>query len=480
MRVVVVGAGITGLTTALGILDDRPGAQVVVLEAGDRDGGKILTAPFAGHPVDCAADAFLARVPDAIALCDRLGLADELVTPAQRTAYLFSRGTLHRFPPGLVLGVPTDLDALARSGVVSAEGVARAALDLTMGPDQWVAGADGTGTDETRTDETVGDLVRRRLGDEVYEVLVGPLLSGVNAGNADHLSLAAGAPQFAVAIRDHGSLIAGARAQLAASAANAPDAPVFYGLVGGMGRLVDALRQAIDDAGGDIRHGTPVERIAAVPAGGFTVTTRATDPDRPATTVAADAVVVTTPLYVTAPLVAPLAPEVADAMAQVEYASPVMITLAVPKAAVDHPLDASGFLVAGREGLVLTACSWASSKWAHLDSPATAILRASAGRHHDDRPGAMDDDRLVATVLDDLATTMGLHGPPDAVRVTRWPRSLPQFRAGHLDRVAEWRAALSAVAPGLLVAGAGCEGLGLPACVRQGRAAAKMVVDLQF
>ena len=92
----------------------------------------------------------------------------------------------------------------------------------------------------------------------------------------------------------------------------------------------------------------------------------------------------------------------------------------------------------------------------------------------------MDDARLVATVLDDLATTMGLHGPPDAVRVTRWPRSLPQFRAGHLDRVAEWRAALSAVAPGLLVAGAGCEGLGLPACVRQGRAAAKMVVDLQF
>ncbi len=175
-----------------------------------------------------------------------------MVTPAERTAYLFARGELRRFPEGGVLGVPTDLDALAASGVISAEGVDRAALDLTMGPDPEPR------RDAARTAATSrsASLVRRRLGDEVYEVLVGPLLSGVNAGDADELSVAAGAPQFAAALRDHGSLIAGARAQRAAAAAGpGADAPVFYGLDGGMGSLVDALVAEITTLGGRIVPG---------------------------------------------------------------------------------------------------------------------------------------------------------------------------------------------------------------------------------
>ena len=248
MRVVVAGGGITGLTSALTLLDEVRGAEVTVVDAADRLGGRILTTPFDGRPVDAAADAFLARVPDAIELCERLGLTSHMVTPAERTAYLFARGELRRFPEGGVLGVPTDLDALAASEVISPEGVERAALDLTMGPDPE---RDTTGVDGG--DESVGSLVRRRLGDEVYEVLVGPLLSGVNAGNADELSVAAGAPQFAAAMRDHGSLIAGARAQRAAAAAGpGADAPVFYGLDGGMGSLVDALVAEVTALGGDI------------------------------------------------------------------------------------------------------------------------------------------------------------------------------------------------------------------------------------
>ena len=469
MDIVVVGGGISGLTTALTLLDERADARVTVLEAAGRVGGKITTEPFAGFAVDCAADAFLARVPDAVSLCDRLGLDAELVTPAQRSAYLYSRDALRRFPTGLVLGVPTDLDALTQSGVVSPAGVARAALDLTMGPDP-----------RSNDDESVGALVRRRLGDEVYEVLVGPLLSGVNAGNADWLSVAAGAPQFAAAMSNHGSLIAGARAQWAASAvtpAGGDPAPVFYGLPGGMARIVDGLVDAITDLGGDIRVGTRVTEVGAAPDRRYRVETTA--PDGPVTYLA-DAVVLATPLFVTAPLVAPFCRDVAVDMTEVDYASPVMVTLAVPKASITHPLDASGFLVASPEGLVLTACSWASSKWAHLDSAETAILRASAGRHHDPRTDAMSDDELVRAVLDDLATTMGLDGPPTEVRVTRWPQALPQFRVGHLQRVQHWRSELAASAPGVVVTGAGFEGLGIPACIRQGRVAAKTLIDQQF
>ncbi len=209
MRVVVVGGGVTGLSAAYelvhgtGLADDD--IDVVVLEAGDRFGGKIHTSPFAGRPVDEAADAFLARVPDAVDLCRQLGLTDQLVTPATRQAHLYSLGQLRAFPDGLVLGVPTDLDALAASGAVSTEGVARAGQDLTMGPDRGPTGAG--------RDESVGELVRRRVGDEVFERLVAPLLSGVHAGNADRLSVAAGAPAFAAALRDHDSLMAGLAAQ---------------------------------------------------------------------------------------------------------------------------------------------------------------------------------------------------------------------------------------------------------------------------
>jgi len=478
VRVVVGGAGITGLTCALTLLDERPDAEVTVLESADRLGGRILTTPFDGRPVDAAADAFLARVPDAIALCERLGLTSHMVTPAERTAYLYARGELRRFPEGGVLGVPTDLDALAASGVISPEGVERAALDLTMGPDP-VPGPEST--DAVGGDESVGSLVRRRLGDEVYEVLVGPLLSGVNAGNADELSVAAGAPQFAAALRDHGSLIAGARAQHAAAAVGAgAAAPVFYGLDGGMGSLVDALAAEITALGGTVERGTALDAVRPLDPDGRRLEITATGAAAQPGPTIVDAVVLATPLPVTARLLEPLLPEVARDMAAVEYASAVMTALAVPRDQIDHPLDASGFLVPHREGLLLTACTWASVKWAHLDRPDVVLLRASSGRHGDERALDLDDDALVDALLADLATTMGLRGRPTATRVTRWPHSLPQFRPGHLGRITTWRAALATVSPHLVATGAGFEGLGIPACVRQARDTAKTLSQQQF
>ncbi len=481
MRVVVVGGGVTGLSaayelvhgsggdTAPGLADDE--IEVVVLEADERFGGKIRTSTFAGHPVDEAADAFLARVPDAVDLCRQLGLADELVTPATRQAHLYSLGQLRPFPEGLVLGVPTDLDALARSGAVSADAVARAGQDLTMGPDQGPTGAG--------QDESVGALVRRRVGDEVFERLVAPLLSGVHAGDADELSVAAGAPAFAAALRGHDSLIAGLAAQRQAAAdASGADAPIFYGLASGSERLVDALVDALRVAGADLVTGARVSQIRPdggrrAPGGGrVSIEVHVAGQGPP---IDADAVILTTPLGVTAPLVAPFQPDVAAQMAEVAYASVALVALAVPAAGIDRPLDGSGFLVAQPEGLLITACSWASSKWAQLADPDTALLRASVGRTDDTRWSAMDDDELVEAVVADLATTMDLVGPPSAARVTRWPRALPQFRVGHLERVRAWQDRLAADQPGVWVAGAGLSGLGIPACIGQGRAAARAV-----
>jgi oxygen-dependent protoporphyrinogen oxidase len=208
---VVVGGGISGLAAAFDLATH--GAAVVLVEAGGRVGGRIETGPFAGLPaLDWGADAMLARVPWAMDLCRELGLFDELVSPAVSSAYLYRAGSLHRLPADTVLGVPLDLGALAASGLVSSAAIeaCRADMARTHDPSQPV------------DDESVGALVRRRVGDEVFTTLVAPLLSGVNAGDADELSVEAGAPQLAAAARANASLIEGLRAQRAAATSGGP------------------------------------------------------------------------------------------------------------------------------------------------------------------------------------------------------------------------------------------------------------------
>ena len=457
-RVVVVGAGITGLTAAFTILTRRPDLEVVVLEASNRVGGKILTTPFAGHRVDCGADAFLARVPEATELCRELGLDAQLTSPSQSSAHVWVDGALRRLPAGLVLGVPTDLDALAASGIVSPAGIARAAEDLHR--TEWVDSANGDDP-EGRDDQSVGALIRARLGDEVHEKLVSPLLSGVNAGDADRLSLAAGAAQIAAAARRSPSLITALREQVAATR-NDTNTPVFHGIVSGTQTLTDVLHERLTTAGVAVHRSCPV---ASIDRDGTTWLV-----DTPLGPMSADEVILTAPAGPTAQLLHSIAPDTAAEIADLEYASAAMVTLAVSTSTLHQPLDASGFLVARTDPLpTLTACSWASAKWSHLDDGDVAILRVSAGRYGDTHALDLDDEALVEAIAVDLGTTMGLDAPPLEARVTRWIDCLPQFRPGHVARVAQRRGDLADHAPGLHLAGAAHDGLGIPACIRQGR-----------
>ena len=449
----VVGGGISGLAAAWE--GHRRGASVAVLEAGPEPGGKLRTSPLAGVAVDEAADAFLARVPEAVALCDELGLAPELVSPATGAAYVWWDGALRRLPAEQLLGVPTDLDAVAASGLLSPEAVARARLDLTLPDDR----PDG--------DESVGALIRRRLGDDVLDRLVAPLVGSIYAGDIDRLSLQVSAAQIAAA-RDHDpgdpSLVRAAAALRAQAVETGR--PVFLAPAGGMGRLPEALRAALGDA---VRTGAPVAGIAAGSGGGWRLDLGpgAGEP------VTAGAVVLATPAFVAAPLLAPLAPDAAGWLAGIDHASVALIALAVPRGAVDGPLDGSGFLVPRSAGLTMTACSWVSSKWPHRGAdPDTVLLRASVGRDGDDRAETLDDDALVGAVLADLATTMGLRAAPAEVRISRWPRSFPQPRPGHLAGAAAAAGDVARRAPRLAITGAWAGGVGVPACIRGARAAA--------
>ncbi|MGH9116971.1 MAG: protoporphyrinogen oxidase [Acidimicrobiales bacterium] len=449
MRIAVVGGGITGLAAAFELAVAGPAVDVVVLEASDRIGGKILTTPFAGHPVDAGADAFLARHPAGVTLAREIGLADRLVSPAERSALVVVDGELRPLPAETLLGVPTDLDAVGRSGLLSPAGIERAAHD--PGPPL----VDGD-------DAAIGDVVRQRLGDEVLDRLVGPLVGGINAGDPDRLSVRATTPQLAAAAA-HRNMIEGAREVRSAASAGDPGAPVFYSFPDGMGELVAALAGRLPG----IRTDTAAMGIEPGPVGWRVATPRGV--------LDADSVLLAVPAPAAAELIGPLDHDAATLLAGIDYASVVLVTLALAADAITRPLDASGFLVPRRERRLMTACSWASSKWAHLrgvpDDP--VIVRVSAGRAGDDRAIDMDDESLVNRLLGELDDVVAVDREPLEVRVTRWPGSFPQYHVGHLERVAEIESALAAAAPGLTVAGAACRGLGVPACIDQGRRAAR-------
>ena len=436
--VAVVGGGITGLAAAWELL--RAGAQVTLYEAGPRLGGRILTADVAGRPVDLGPDAVLARVPHAVDLCRELGLGDELVHPAAEGASIWSGGRLRPLPRGLVMGAPLgtgDLFGLARSGLLSPSGAARAALDLVRPATRW------------GPDPSVGELVAGRLGPEVHRRLVDPLVGGIHAGPSALLSARSAAPQLADAAAGSRSLILGLRR---ARPAGGGATPVFASLRGGLGRLVERLEEGLRSGGADLRLGAPAE---AVPVPG------------------AAATVLAVPAAGAARLLARVSPGAAAELAAVDDASVALAVLVYPADAVRRPLQGTGFLVPAGEGRLVTACSFGSAKWPHWAAPGKVVLRVSAGRWGDERALDLDDDGLVTRVTDELADMAGIAGDPEVAVVTRWERAFPQYRPGHGERVARVEQHLGRDLPTVFLAGAAYRGVGIAACVAQGRTAAR-------
>jgi oxygen-dependent protoporphyrinogen oxidase len=377
----------------------------------------------------------LRRVPYAVDLAEAVGL--DLVSPATGQAFVRSRGHLRPLPTGTVLGVPADLAALARSEVLSSAGLARVPLDLVLPGDAITE------------DVSVGALVTKRLGREVVQRLVDPLLGGVYAGRADLLSLQATLPQLAATLTTRRSLIAAARA----ARGTPSDAPVFAGIEGGLGRLPAAVAAA---SGADIRTRTTVRALERTPTGWRLVTGSTTDPSY----VGADAVVLAVPA---APAERLLRPHV-DVEGLPDYASVAIVTLVLDG---PTPGRGSGYLVPAVEGMTTKAVTFTSRKWAHYGS--TAVVRASVGRYGEEIDLQRDDAELVALVREELERVVGPVGATIESRVTRWGGGLPQYAVGHLDRVRRLRAALP---PGLAVAGAAYDGVGVPAVIRSGQDAA--------
>ncbi|MFE8941532.1 protoporphyrinogen oxidase [Streptomyces sp. NPDC007872] len=461
-HVVVAGGGITGLAAAHRLA--LAGHRVTLLEADGRLGGKLLAGEVAGAPVDLGAESLLARRPEAVALARAVGLGDRLEAPATATASVWSRGELVPMPKGHVMGVPGD--ARAVEGLLSEEGVRRIAADLDLPPT------------EIGDDIAIGAYVAARMGHEVVDRLVEPLLGGVYAGDARRISLRAAVPALFEAAREHPTLTAAVRAVQRAGAAVPADAAgaatglggsVFAGIEGGVGTLPGAVADAVRAAGGEILLNAPVTALRRTGA----TTWQVVGGDRVLT---ADAVVLATPAGPAAALLAEHAPAAAGELGAVEYASMALVTLAFRRADVPD-LPGSGFLVPPVDGHTIKASTFSSRKWGWVAeaAPDLFVLRTSVGRHGEEQQLHREDADLVDASLKDLAAATGLGARPVAGTVTRWAGGLPQYPVGHLARVARVREAVAAL-PGLRIAGAAYDGVGIPACIASAHRAADEII----
>jgi oxygen-dependent protoporphyrinogen oxidase len=446
VHVVVIGAGIAGLSAAHELRRRDPAIRVTVVDGADRIGGKLRTSEVGGLVVDEGAEMFLVRVPEAVELVDRLGLADHVVNPVATTAGVVLDGASRPLPAGTVMGVP------ARSESVRAllgESAVRAVEDEPGCPGEPLTG-----------DVAVGEYVGRRLGRVFVDRLVDPLLGGVYAGRADLLSLQATVPALYAELAGTPSVVlAAGRAQ-----GEPRPGPVFGTLPAGMGTLAAAV---LADSGAELRLRLPVRDIVRTPDGFRLTCGPVPDP----TYLTADAVIVAAPANKAGPMLRSVAPAAAAELAGIDHASMAIVTAVFPA----QPLPTgSGLLVPAVERRTVKALTFSSAKWAHLAGGHT-VVRASVGRYGEPDALQRDDADLVALVLADLAALAGIAAAPVATRVSRWGGGLPQYAVGHVDRVRRVRAAVAAV-PGLAVCGAAYDGVGVPACIRSARAAVAQVL----
>ncbi|MEZ4767138.1 MAG: protoporphyrinogen oxidase [Caldilineales bacterium] len=466
-KVVVVGGGISGFSAAWSL--QQAGIPYTLLEQSDRWGGKILTEQVAGYGdapfvVEGGPDSFIAQKPWATELAEELGLANRLMgtNDGQRQVYVLNKGKPVPLPDGVLMIVPTKFKPFALSPLISPLG------KLRMGMDLFIPARRDDG------DETLADFIRRRLGSEALDKIAEPLMSGIYNAEADRQSLLATFPRFRDLEQRYGSLTKGmiasrnARQNGAAKASPAPNGrprSAFITLRGGVNELVDALAAQLV---GDLRLNATVTAIAA---GNHGYTVSLADGTR----IAADAVILCTPAFVSADLVRPLATEAADLLAGIRYVSTGTISLAFDAAEADIPLRGFGLVIPTSENRPINAITVSSTKFDHRAVDGTVLLRAFFGGSRSPQSMELDDEQLLTTVRGELSQLLGLDADPLFYRIFRWRRSNPQYDVGHLERVAAIEAALPR---GLLVTGSAYRGVGIPDCVKQGREAARQAAEL--
>jgi oxygen-dependent protoporphyrinogen oxidase len=461
-RVVVVGAGISGLSAAWRITRRRHDIDVLVVDGSDRIGGLLRVTDLEGIPLDEGAESMLATRPEAVLLAHDVGLGDSIVHPTAARPRVVIDGELKEFPVGLMMGVPTELKALAASGVLSPEALARIPLDYVL-PRSSIG-----------EDVSFGGYIAQRLGSDVVDRLVAPLIMGVYADDPYDVSMLSAMPALLSAARTDASILSAAN-----KTKKTPTGPVFAGIDGGIGRLPQALEEGLTAAGVSIRTDAMVKGLRRTPTGWEV---DFVDAERYPSE-SADAVIVAVPAPAAARLLRGYVPLAADHLGRIETVSVAVVTMLYRSAdlpAGDLP-GGSGYLVPPSEGRPVKAATFSSHKWAWVDREAAKrgliAVRASLGHARDVEVLQRSDEELADLAASDLGFVARLgRAAPIASRVSRWGGALPRYPVGFRERVSTIDSAVKSV-PRLAICGSAYEGVGIASCVARATTAADRICE---
>ncbi|MBU8877373.1 protoporphyrinogen oxidase [Bacillus sp. FJAT-29790] len=461
-KVVIIGGGITGLTAAYYLQKEAREKElpldVMLVEASHRLGGKIQTVVKDGYVIERGPDSFLARKQSASRLAKEVGMDDTLVSNTAGKSYVLVKERLHPMPGGSIMGIPTEMAPFVTTGLFSVTGKLRAAADFVLP------------RSNPTEDQSLGEFFRRRLGDEVVENLIEPLLSGIYAGDIDQLSLMSTFPQFYQVEQKYRSLILGMKKATPPKPKNMGESKkakgIFLTFQTGLQSFVDAIESNLEQ--GSVLKGFRVEKIAKG-NDGYELELNGGD------VLSADSIVMAVPHHITQSLFSNYS--LFDSFKQMPSTSVATVALAYPEEAIENDLDGTGFVVSRNSDYTITACTWTHKKWPHSTPKGKVLLRCYVGRAGDETVVELSDDEIIKIVLDDLNKTMNITMDPEFAIISRWKDSMPQYTVGHKDRLDMVKKQLPIDLPGVFLAGSSYEGLGLPDCIDQGEEAVRKVVS---
>lgn len=471
VRVAIVGGGISGLSAAWYLErqaeSHNVGLDYTVIESGDQPGGKVMTETVTledgtQFTVEGGPDSFLTQKPWALDLARELGLEDDLLGTNSHNSgvYVLQRGRPVPMPEGVLLIIPTKFMPFALSPLISPLGKLRMGLDLFIPRKR------------DNADETLADFIKRRLGHEALDKIAEPLMSGIHNSEAERQSVLATFPRFRNIEKEHGSLIRGmlaSRRKRAAAPTQSGDKPkisAFTSLKGGTQALTDKLAGKLQGA---VSTGVSVTDVTHNDNRTYTLSLS------DGTTITADAVIFTTPSYVTADLLQNTAPDASRRLRDIRYVSTATVSLAFRKADVKHFIKGFGMVIPRSENRRINAVTMSSLKFDQRAPEGYLLLRAFVGGSRTPETYQLDDADVIKTVREELADLLDIHAEPVFHRLYRWPHANPQYDVGHLERISAIEAELPS---GVYVTGSAYRGVGLPDCVRQAKETAESLMEV--
>jgi protoporphyrinogen/coproporphyrinogen III oxidase len=448
-KVVVIGGGITGLTAAYylqkEIQEKNLSIDLKLVEASHRLGGKIQTLIQDGYVIERGPDSFVPRNSSPQRLAEEIGIDHTMVGSTWGKSFVIAGGELYPMPGGSIIGIPTQIAPFITTNLFSLTGKMRAAADFIL---------PRSGATE---DQSLGKFFRRRMGDEVVENLIEPLLTGIYAGDIDQLSLMSTFPELQRIEQEHRSLIAGIKKAASQSRIQGENGR-FLTFSNGLQSLVEGVEAALSPQ--TVQKGMKVSRIEQKTDEGYTIYFTNGH------VLQADSVVITTPHH----SLQSMFPEhpFMDFLKNMPATSVATVSMGFNQSAISENTNGNEFIVSRNSDYSITACTWTHKKWPHTAPEGKVLIRCYLGKSGDETIVDLSDDQIQQIVLEDLEKIMNLDGDPDFTVVTRYKDSMPQYTVGHQERTQSLYRDLEAELPGVFIAGSSFEGLGIPECIEQG------------